>query len=579
MKKKVKMNPELNNFRELMDFCYENYKDNIAYKYKKDPEKKPAEYINKTFADTINDVKAISTAILNNNKKISRIALIGSNRYEWVISYFGVTTAGLVIAPMDKLLPEKEIKSLIKRSDVEAVIFEKKYADIFKELLADETNKLSTLICMDDIEDNEIQKLSELIKEGNKLLKEGNKQYDDVKIDDNEMSIMLFTSGTTDLAKIVMLSQKNICSNIYAYQAHFKMLPTDTLLSFLPIHHTFESSITILYGFYSGACVAFCDGLRHIQENLKEYEVSIFVAVPLVLETMYKKINKGIADQGKTKLINTMVKVSNGLLKCHIDVRKKLFKAINDNFGGKLRIILYGAASLDKDTVIGFDNFGINSIQGYGLTETSPVLVAEGETKHRPGSCGYPLDNVVIKILNPDKQGIGEIVAKGPNIMLGYYNDEKKTEEAFEDGWFKTGDYGYIDKDGFLFITGRKKDIIVLRNGKNVYPQELEFLINKLPYVAESMVFSRESSKTDTVLAAKIVYDKETIQKAFGEKEEKDYEKLIWKDIKEINKTLPTFKHIKQITITDEPMSKTTTQKVKRYEEIKKAEKEISKNK
>ena len=579
MKKKVKMNPELNNFRELMDFCYENYKDNIAYKYKKDPEKKPAEYINKTYADTINDVKAISTAILNNNKKISRIALIGSNRYEWVISYFGITTAGLVIAPMDKLLPEKEIKSLIKRSDVEAVIFEKKYADIFKELLADETNKLSTLICMDDIEDNEIQKLSELIKEGNKLLKEGNKQYDDVKIDDNEMSIMLFTSGTTDLAKIVMLSQKNICSNIYAYQAHFKMLPTDKLLSFLPIHHTFESSITILYGFYSGACVAFCDGLRHIQENLKEYEVNIFVAVPLVLETMYKKINKGIADQGKTKLINTMVKVSNGLLKCHIDVRKKLFKAINDNFGGKLRIILYGAASLDKDTVIGFDNFGINSIQGYGLTETSPVLVAEGETKHRPGSCGYPLDNVEIKILNPDKQGIGEIVAKGPNIMLGYYNDEKKTEEAFEDGWFKTGDYGYIDKDGFLFITGRKKDIIVLRNGKNVYPQELEFLINKLPYVAESMVFSRESSKTDTVLAAKIVYDKETIQKAFGEKEEKDYEKLIWKDIKEINKTLPTFKHIKQITITDEPMSKTTTQKVKRYEEIKKAEKEISKNK
>ena len=579
MKKKVKMNPELNNFRELMDFCYENYKDNIAYKYKKDPEKKPAEYINKTYADTINDVKAISTAILNNNKKISRIALIGSNRYEWVISYFGITTAGLVIAPMDKLLPEKEIKSLIKRSDVEAVIFEKKYADIFKELLADETNKLSTLICMDDIEDNEIQKLSELIKEGNKLLKEGNKQYDDVKIDDNEMSIMLFTSGTTDLAKIVMLSQKNICSNIYAYQAHFKMLPTDTLLSFLPIHHTFESSITILYGFYSGACVAFCDGLRHIQENLKEYEVNIFVAVPLVLETMYKKINKGIADQGKTKLINTMVKVSNGLLKCHIDVRKKLFKAINDNFGGKLRIILYGAASLDKDTVIGFDNFGINSIQGYGLTETSPVLVAEGETKHRPGSCGYPLDNLEIKILNPDKQGIGEIVAKGPNIMLGYYNDEKKTEEAFEDGWFKTGDYGYIDKDGFLFITGRKKDIIVLRNGKNVYPQELEFLINKLPYVAESMVFSRESSKTDTVLAAKIVYDKETIQKAFGEKEEKDYEKLIWKDIKEINKTLPTFKHIKQITITDEPMSKTTTQKVKRYEEIKKAEKEISKNK
>lgn len=577
MKNKIKLNPELNNYKELMNFCYENYQNNIAYKYKKDPEKKPAEYIEKTYKQTIDDIKALGTKLINNNEKISRVALIGSNRYEWVVSYFGVTTAGLVIAPMDKLLPEKEIKSLIKRSEVEAVIFEKKYIDIFKELLNDETNNLKMLICMDDIDDKEVYKLNDLIEEGKKLLNNNDKKYDDVKINDNEMSIMLFTSGTTDQAKIVMLTQKNICSNIYAYQNHFKMLPTDTLLSFLPIHHTFESSITILYGFYSGACVAFCDGLRHIQENLKEYEVSIFVAVPLVLETMYKKINKAIADQGKTKLINTMIKISNGLLKCHIDVRKKLFKAINDNFGGKLRIILYGAASLDKDTIVGFDNFGINSIQGYGLTETSPVLVAESETKHRPGSCGYALDNIQIKILNPDKQGIGEIIAKGPNIMLGYYNDNKKTKEAFEDGWFKTGDYGYLDKDGFLYITGRKKDIIVLRNGKNVYPQEIEFLINKLPYVAENMVFSRESSKTDTQLVAKIVYDKEAIEKAFGAKEEKEYEKLIWKDIKEINKTLPTFKHIKQIIITDEPMSKTTTQKVKRYEEIKKAEKEISK--
>lgn len=577
MKKEVKMNPELSNYRELMDFCYENYKEDIAYKYKLNPEVKPAQYVQRTYRETINDVKALGTALLNMKEDVSRVAVIGSNRYEWVVSYFGVTTAGLVVAPMDKLLPEKEIKSLIKRSEVEAVIFEKKYLDIFKELKNDESTSLKTLICMDDIEDNDVILLSKLIEDGRELIKKGDKKYENVTIDDNKMYIMLFTSGTTDKAKIVMLSQKNICSNICAYQNHFKMLPTDTLLSFLPIHHTFESSITIFYGFYSGACIAFCDGLRHIQENLKEYEVSIFVAVPLVLETMYKKINKGIADQGKTKLINTMIKISNGLLKCHIDVRKKLFKAINDNFGGKLRIILYGAASLDKDTIVGFDNFGINSIQGYGLTETSPVLVAESETKHRPGSCGYALDNVEIKILEPDKQGVGEIMAKGPNIMLGYYNDEAKTKDALEDGWFKTGDYGYLDEDGFLFITGRKKDIIVLKNGKNVYPQEIEFLINKLPYVAESMVFSRESSKTDTQLVAKIVYDKEAIQKAFEGKDEKDYEKLIWKDIKEINKTLSSFKHIKQIIITDEPMSKTTTQKVKRYEEIKKAEKEMSK--
>ena len=267
-----------------------------------------------------------------------------------------------------------------------------------------------------------------------------------------------------------------------------------------------------------------------------------------------------------------MINISNVLLKMHIDVRKKLFKTIIDKFGGKLRIILYGGAALDKDTIVGFNNFGVDSIQGYGLTETSPVLVAESETKHKPGSAGYALDNVQIKILEPDKDGIGEILVKGPNIMLGYYNDEKKTNEAFEDGWFKTGDYGYIDNERFLFITGRKKDIIVLRNGKNIYPQELEFLINKLDYVQESMVYSREASKTDTLLAAKIVYDKEIMEKNFPNKSVKDYEKIIWDDIKEINRTLPDYKHIKKIRISDEPMEKTTTQKIKRYQEIKKTD-------
>ena len=570
MKNKIEIIPELNNYRELIDYAEKNYKENIAYKYKENTTSKPVE---KTYKQTVEDVKALSTALLNKGLSGKKIALIGSNRYEWCISYFGVTCAGIVIAPMDKDLPEKEIQSLIKRSEIDAVIFEAKYIEIFNRIKASSKTNLTTLICMDDIKDDEIINLNDLLKEGKKQIANGDDKYQKVKIEDNKMSIMLFTSGTTDKAKIVMLSQKNICSNIYAYQNHFKMLQTDTLLSFLPIHHTFECSITILYGFYSGATVAFCDGLRYIQKNLKEYEITIFVTVPLVLETMYKKINKGIEEQGKTKLIKTMTKISNALLKCHIDIRRKIFKAILENFGGKIRIILYGAAPLDKDTIKGFNNFGIDSIQGYGLTETSPVLVAESETKHKAGAAGYPLDNVELKILNPDNSGIGEVAAKGPNIMLGYYKDENKTKEAFEDGWFKTGDYGYIDEDGFLFITGRKKDLIVLRNGKNVYPQELEFLINKLSYVTESMVYSREASKTDTLLIAKIVYDKEKMEELLPQKNKKDYEKMIWKDIKEINKTLPIYKHIKQIVITDQPMSKTTTQKVKRYEEIKETEK------
>ena len=556
-----------------------NYANNIAYKYKKNPEEKPVKYVEKKYSQVVKDVKALATALLDMGFKGKRVALIGENRYEWVISYLAVTCGGMVIAPLDKALPDKEITSLIKRSEVDAVIYEKKHQELFEKLKADSEINLNTLICINEEDDTDSETISfeSLLEKGRKLIKEKSKLYDEITIDANSMSIMLFTSGTTSAAKIVMLSQDNILTNLYAYQTHFKINQDDTLLSFLPIHHTFECSITILYGFYSGATIAFCDGLRYIQANLKEYEVSIFVAVPLVLETMYKKIMKAIADQGKTKLINTMTKISNALLKIHIDIRKIVFKQIVDNFGGKLRMVLYGAASLDKDTIIGLNNFGINSIQGYGLTETSPVLTAEAENKHKPGSIGYPLDNVEIKIDNPDKEGVGEILAKGPNIMLGYYKDEKKTKEAFKDGWFRTGDYGYIDDEGFIFITGRKNDIIVLRNGKNVYPQELEFLISKLPYVAECMVFARNESNTDTAIVAKIVYNKEVMEKDYPDTKKEDYEKIIWKDVKEINKTLPTFKHIKKVIVTDEPMIKTTTQKVKRNEEIKKTEKELQK--
>ena len=286
MSKKIELNPQIKNFRELLDFSVKTYKENIAYKYKKSL-KEPVEYIEKTYEQVGKDVKALGTALLNEKFAGKRIALIGSNRYEWCVSYLGVSCSGILIAPMDKALPENEIASLIKRSEVEAVIFEEKYLEIFKKIKADDTNDLKTLICMDDIEDKEVKTFNSLVKKGNELIENNDNSFDEVKIDENEMAIMLFTSGTTSQSKIVMLSQNNICSNMYAYQTHFKILPTDTLLSFLPIHHTFESSITILYGFYCGAKIAFCDGLRYIQPNLKEYEVSVFVAVPLLLETMH----------------------------------------------------------------------------------------------------------------------------------------------------------------------------------------------------------------------------------------------------------------------------------------------------
>ena len=562
----------VNNFRELVQYSTTHFKNNIAYKYKKDSTAKEVEYIEKTYEQVGKDIKAFSTSLLNRNLEKKKIALIGNNRYEWCVSYLAITCGNMVVVPLDKALPDNEIENLIVRSEAEVVIFDKKYLNIMKKI-KEEKKTLKTLISMDNVRDKDVEIFNNLLEEGNNLLEDGDNKYEKIKIDENKMSIMLFTSGTTSSPKAVMLSQKNICSDVTNVASFVKIYPKDTLLSFLPIHHTFECTITFLYGFYSGATVAFCDGLKHIQKNMKEYKVSILVAVPLVLETMYKKIKKTIREKGKTELINKMIKISNKLLKIHIDLRKIIFKQIIDNFGGNLRVVFYGAAPMNKETIIGFNNFGIDLIQGYGLTETSPVISAETDKEKRPGSVGLVLDDLDVKISNKDKDGIGEILIKGPSVMLGYYKNEKATKEAFEDGWFKTGDYGYLDEDEFLYLTGRKKDIIVLRNGKNVYPEEIEMLINQISYVKESLVYQRGQSTTDTMLCAKIVYDEDLIENTMGKKTENEYKEEIWKQVKEINKNLPVFKHIKKIEITTDEFDKTTTHKVKRYKELEKVSK------
>ena len=557
------------NYREMIEYSVKHYADKVAYKYKKNGDLKHVEYVEKTYEQVGKDIKAFATELLNKGLEDKKIVLIGNNRYEWCISYLAITSANMIIVPLDKALPDNEIENLVTRSEAEVAIFDKKYIEVMKKLKNNTNVNLKMLVCMDDIKDDGMEEFSQLMQKGEELVKNGDDRYEKVEINPEKMSIMLFTSGTTNLPKAVMLSQKNICANLSDFASWVKLYPTDTLLSFLPIHHTFECTVTFLYGFYSGCTVAFCDGLKYIQKNLAEYKVSVFVAVPLVLETMYKKIQKAIRDQGKEKLMNRMIKISNGLLKCKIDLRKIIFKQILDNFGGNLRVVLYGSAPMDKETIVGFNNFGIALVQGYGLTETSPVIAAETDKEKMPGSVGLALPSLNVKIENPDENGEGEILVKGPSVMIGYYHNEEENKKAFIDGWFRTGDYGYITKDGFIYVTGRKKDIIVLKNGKNVYPQEIEFLINKLPYVTESLVYQREKDKTDTMLCAKIVYDKDMIKEKLGEKTEKEYKDHIWEEIKEINKQLPVFKHIKQITITTEPLIKTTTQKVKRYEELK----------
>ena len=562
---------EIRNFRELVNRSAEKYANNVAYKFKENLGKPNQKIIEKTYKEVRNEVEALGTMLLNMGLENKKIALIGNNRYEWCESYFAITTSNMVVVPLDKALPSQEIKSLIERSKADAVIFENKYSEVFKELKEEGNTTLKYYINMDlKSDENEILSFRSLINKGKELLENGDKKYSKVKIDKEKMSILIFTSGTTNMSKGVMLSQKNITSNIMAMAKMSKMYPDDVLLSFLPLHHTFECTITFLYGYYSGATVAFCDGLKYIAKNLQEYKISVFVAVPLVLETIYKKIQKGIKDQGKEKLVNTMSKIANFLLIFHIDIRRKVFKSVLDQLGGNLRIAYFGAAAMDKNVIKGYNNFGIDSVQGYGLTETSPLLAAETDKEHCPGSVGMAPYNVELKLDDVDEKGIGEIVAKGPNIMLGYYENPEATKEVMKGGWFHTGDLGYYNKDGYLFITGRKKEVIVLKNGENVFPSEIEFLVNKLPYVVESIVFPRENSKGEIALGVKIVYDETQIKEKFGEKTAKEYKALVWEDIKEINQNLSQFKKLKELILTTEGLEKTTTQKVKRFKEIEK---------
>ena len=552
---------EYDNIKEIINNAIEKYPDNNAFIIKN--KKKEYEYI--TYKKMGEDINGLGTKLIGKGLKGKRIAIIGKNRYEWMLSYVTVINGVGIAVPLDKGLPDSEIEYSLEKSKADAIIFESTYIEIINKIK--EKNKtLKEFICMDKEEGFDY--IFDLIVDGKKLVDDGNKEYIDSEIDSNAMSIILFTSGTTSASKAVMLSHKNIASNIYGLTVSEDIRSTDTNMAFLPFHHTFGSTGTLLF-LSHGATNVFCDGLRYIQKNLVEYKVSTFVCVPLLIESIYKKIWQEVEKTGQTKKVNFGMKLSNFLLKFKIDIRRKLFKQIYDKLGGEIRSVISGASALDPKVSDGFKSLGIEVYQGYGLTETSPVLIAECPKAIKSGSIGLPLPGVEIKIDNPNEEGIGEIIAKGPNVMLGYYENEEETNKVLKDGWFYTGDLGRQDEEGFIFITGRKKNVIVLKNGKNVYPEELEILIGNLPYVSESMVFGKEKND-DLVVSAKIVYNKEYMKEKYPEKTEKDIESFIWEDIKKINSNIPTYKHIKNIIVTDEEMIKTTTAKVKRFEEIKK---------
>ena len=565
--KKLKLREEekFETIREYINRGIKKYNKNNAFIIKIKNNNK-INYKNITYKEFGEDIKNLGTKLIDMGLENKRIAIIGKNSYEWVCSYISVICGVGVAVPLDKGLQDDEIISLLNRSKADAIIFENKYLELIKKIKKEKNTQIKKFICMNKNE--EFLNIYELINDGKKLIKNKNNKYLNHKINPEEMATIIFTSGTTSMAKAVVLTNKNIASNIYDLNCTEKIYSTDVNLAFLPLHHAFGSTGMILF-LANGTTNVFCDGLRHIQNNLKEYKVTTFVCVPLLLENIYKKIINKIEKEKKKKIIKIAIIISNLLLKIKIDIRRKIFKPIINELGGNIRFIISGASAIDKKVAKGFNDFGILTVQGYGLTETSPVLSAENEKNIKYGSIGKPMPSVEIKIENKNKKGIGEIVAKGPNIMKEYYEMPEETSNVLKDGWFYTGDLGYIDKNGYIFITGRKKNVIVLKNGKNVYPEELEQLISGLPYVKENMVFGKEK-EDDLVVSVKIVYDKNYMYTKNGDISEEKIRDIIWQDIKKINKTLPKYKYIKNLIITNEPMIKTTTAKIKRFEEIKK---------
>ena len=563
---------EFQNIKEILYNSVEKYGENIAFIIKHKGNEKKVTYENITYKKLLEDVNSLGTKLFDLGYQDKRIAIVGRNSYEWALAHLANQLGGIVSVPLDKELQLDELESSLERSKADIVVFDEKYVENIEEIKRRNNTNLKEYISMRPLEN--YKDIHTLIKEGKKLIEAGNKKFLDKKIDSNKMSILLFTSGTTSKSKAVMLSQKNIASNVYAMQLVERFYETDVNLAFLPFHHIFGSTAMIVMLAY-GITTAFPDGLRYVAQNLKEYKVSVFVGVPLLVEAIYKKIEKGIEEQGKTKLVKVAKAVSNFLLKFGIDIRRKLFKDIINELGGHMRFVISGGAPLDKKVAKGFNELGVSLVQGYGLTETAPVIAAENDRKVRYGSIGVPMDNVEVEFENKDENGIGELKVKGPNVMLGYYENEEATNEVLKDGWFYTGDLGYMDKDGYIFITGRKKDMIVLKNGKKVFPEELEILVNRLDEVAECMVFGMpdKKDKNDIKLSVKIVYNKEYVKEKYPNIEQEELRKIIWEKIKEINKTFPPYKYIKNMILTDKELIKTTTQKIKRNEELKEIEK------
>ena len=550
----------VSDLKDMLNKTRELYGDRPGYKIKLE-EGKYQVYTHNEIRDMID---YLGTALINLGLKDKRIAVIGENRYEWELAYLSVVCGTGIVVPLDKSLPANELEELVERSEVEAIFYSKKYEETVEKIKYSEKNKLKHLISMDTVIHKEgIYSEKELIEKGKEFVEAGDRRFIDAKINPEEMSIMLFTSGTTSKSKVVALSHHNMISNVMDFASVLDVDSSDRILSFLPLHHVFECTVGMLYSLYIGAERSFCEGIRHIVQNLNEYNITFASFVPAIYESMHKTILKNLEKEGKLEAVRKLMEANKDKTMAE---KKEIFKDIHNVFGGQIKLFVSGAAALEKEVEEDFRAWGINLCQGYGLTETSPVIGVETNENFRVGSIGKALPHVQAKIEDANDEGMGELVVKGPNVMLGYYNDEEATKEVLEDGWFRTGDLAKIDEDGYIFICGRKKSVIVLKNGKNIFPEEMEALVNKIEGVKESFIFGKQQSddKDDIKINVKIVFDREIMQEAYKVTTDEEIYKVLAEKVKEVNQIMPKYKAIRGILISEEPLLKTTTSKIKR---------------
>ena len=564
MNKRIYDYLKINDLKDMLNKTEKLYANRPAYKIKIE-EGKYQVYTHKEVRDMIN---ALGTSLINLGLKGKRIAVIGENRYEWEIAYLSIVCGTGIVVPLDKSLPANELELLIERSDIEAIFYTKRYSEIIQNIRLSEKNKLKHLISMDNDENGEgIYSQKELIQEGKKLIEEGNNEFLNAKINPKEMEIMLFTSGTTSRSKVVALSHENICTNLMDIGSVLDVTQDDVFLSILPIHHVFECTVGFLFSLYKGAETVFCDGLRHIVENLNEYHVTVMACVPGIYERIFMMIRKKLEKQGKLEeILENEEKYKNSSMQ----KKKEVFKEIHDMLGGKIKLFISGAAALDKTIEEKYRLLALNLVQGYGLTETSPVVAVGTNKNYKLGSIGKTVPSVEAKLVDVNEEGIGELVVRGPSIMLGYYENEEANKESLKEGWFYTGDLAKIDEEGYIFICGRKKSVIVLKNGKNIFPEEMENLVNKIEGIKESFIFGKIQSNDENNIKinVKIVFDRDVIKNVYKVEKNEDIYTVLAKKIKEINQTMPSYKAIRGIMLTEEPLIKTTTNKIKRQENL-----------